>query len=274
MPFSDHCQPLLDAQQIGASVSEFLPKLLERERCNYVELRLINPEVSWLREAGFAQSGTFVHHTLDLRPPLSVLFDRLHKSCFQRKVRRAEREGLTYSEGLGDELLHQFYSLQILTRRRHGVPPQPLAWFRNLRDFLGDTLKIRVASRDGRPIASIITVRYKSTLVYKYGCSESAAHKFGPMPFLFWHTIQRAKAEGVTQFDLGRSDTHQAGLIAFKDHMGATATPLSYHRYPAIAAKPSGFTAFMQRPEISAVSAHLPAILLRAASNILYRHMA
>ena len=274
LPFSDHCQLLFDPNEASRTISEFLPSLLEREHCNYVEIRSISSDVSWLRQTGFAQSATFIHHSLDLRPPLPSLFDRLHKSCFQRKIVRAEKEGLTYSEGNNDELLQRFYSLQIVTRRRHGAPPQPMAWFRNLRDSLGDTLKIRVASKNERPIASIVTVRYKDTLIYKYGCSEMAFHKLGPMPFLFWRAIQRAKAEGAAQFDLGRSDIGQAGLIAFKDHLGATATPLSYHRYHAATAKRSGFSAFMKRPHISAMSAHLPAILLRAASNIFYRHMA
>jgi len=274
VPFSDHCQPLSDPQEAVGATSEFLSRLLEWEHCNHVELRPIGADVSWLRQTGFAQSATFIHHTLDLRPPLSVLLDRMHKSCFQRKIRRAERECLTYAEGSSDELLQQFYSLQIVTRRRHGVPPPPMTWFRNLRHFLGDTFKIGVASRNGRPIASIVTVRYKGTLVYKYGGSDIAFHQFGSMPFLFWETIQRAKTAGAAQLDLGRSDVCQAGLIAFKDHMGATATPIKYYRYPESAANRSRLGAFMQRPEISAVSARLPSILFRAASNILYRHMA
>lgn len=274
LPFSDHCQPLFDPQEASRAISEFLPNLLERQQCNYVELRSISSDIASLRRSGFAQSATYIRHSLNLRPSLPLLFDRLHKSCFQRKIARAEKECLTYSEGNNDELLHQFYSLQITTRRRHGVPPQPMAWFHNLRNFLGDSLKIRVASKNGRPIASVVTVRYKDTLVYKYGCSETTFHKLGPMPFLFWQTIQRAKAQGVAAFDLGRSDTCQAGLIAFKDHLGAAATPLNYYRYPAITAKPSGFSAFMKRRRIAAMSAYLPVMLLRAASNTLYRHIA
>jgi len=274
VPFSDHCQPLVDRQEANRGIWEVFPQLLEREHCNYIELRSVTRDVSWLRQTGFAQCATFIHHQLDLRRPLSVLFDRLHKSCVQRKIRRAEREGLVYSEGTSDELLNQFYSLQALTRRRHGMPAQPLSWFRNLRDFLGDTLKVRLALRDGRPIASILTVRYKDTLVYKYGCSECTSHKFGPMPFLFWETIQRAKSDGAVQFDLGRSDSDQEGLIAFKEHMGAAASTLTYYRYPAKTANSSRLGAFMRRPLVSAWSARLPSILLRVASKLLYRHMA
>jgi lipid II:glycine glycyltransferase (peptidoglycan interpeptide bridge formation enzyme) len=93
------------------------------------------------------------------------------------------------------------------------------------------------------------------------------------MPFVFWHTIQRAKAEGATEFDLGRSDVDDSGLIAFKNHMGATATPLSYYRYPASSAAPAVLSGFMQHRKVSAVSAYLPSVLLRAAGNFLYRHM-
>jgi CelD/BcsL family acetyltransferase involved in cellulose biosynthesis len=274
LPFSDHCQPLFDCAEFGAGLARSLPKLLEHEHCDYVELRPLTSELEWLIQDGFAQSASFVHHTLDLKPSASVLFSRLHKSCFQRKIRRAEKEDLAYEEGTADALLHQFYSLLVSTRRRHGVPPQPLAWFRNLRTFFGKALKIAVASKDRKPVASIITLRYKDTLVYKYGCSDAVFHRFGAMPFLFWETIQRGKAEGATEFDLGRSDTRQTGLVAFKEHLNATAAPLNYYRFPARAARRSAFMELMWRPEISAVSTHLPTVLLKAASKLFYRHLA
>ena len=119
----------------------------------------------------------------------------------------------------------------------------------------------------------MLTLQYKTTVVYKYGCSDAAFHRFGAMPFLFWQTIQRAKAEGAAEFDLGRSDVDDWGLIAFKNHMGAAATPLSYYRYPAISAAPAILSGFMRHRKVSAVSAHLPSVLLRAAGNFLYRHI-
>lgn len=273
VPFADHCQPLFNASEDGRSLAAFLQRLVEQEHCDYVEVRLLTPEVLGPTQNGLARSATFLHHALDLSTPLPALFDRLHKSCFQRRIRRAEKEGLTYAEGTSDSLLRQFYSLLVLTRRRHGVPPQPLAWFRNLRDCFGDAIKIGVASKNSRPIASMLTLQYKTTVVYKYGCSDAAFHRFGAMPFLFWQTIQRAKAEGAAEFDLGRSDVDDWGLIAFKNHMDAAATPLNYYRYPAISAAPAILSGFMRHRKVSAVFAHLPSVLLRAAGNLLYRHI-
>jgi hypothetical protein len=273
VPFADHCQPLLPAREDGTNLAAFLSRLLEREHCDYLEVRLLAREALGSGQNGLGRSATFLHHALDLRPPLPVLFGRLHKTCFQRRIRRAEKEGLGYTEGTSDAFLRQFYSLLLLTRRRHGVPPQPLAWFRNLRDCFGDAMKIGVASKNGRPIASILTLQHKTTIVYKYGCSDAAFHRFGAMPFLFWRTIQRAKAEGAAEFDLGRSDVDDFGLIAFKNRLGATATPLTYYRYPAISAESGLLSRLVQYRKLSAVSAHLPSVLLRAAGNFLYRHI-
>ena len=273
VPFADHCQPLFNASEDGHSLAAFLPALLEQEHCDYFEVRLTTSEALVPTQHGFARSATFLHHALDLRPSLSALFDRLHKSCFQRRIRRAEKEGLTYAEGRSDSLLRQFYSLLVVTRRRHGMPPQPMAWFRNLSSCFGDAIKFGVASKNGRPIASMLTLRYKSTVVYKYGCSDAAFHRFGAMPFLFWQTIQGAKAEGASELDLGRSDADDFGLIAFKNHLGAAATPVTYYQYPAMSTAPVVLSGLRQQRKVSAISAHLPSLLLRAAGNLLYRHI-
>ena len=167
----------------------------------------------------WARAGAeYCLHRLDLRPEITEIFRRFHHSSTQRAIRRAEREGLTYEAGTSDRLLASFYRLLRMTRRRHGLPPQPLAWFRNLVACLGDQVAIHVASKDGRPIASILTLSFKKTMFYKYGGSDAAHHRLGGMPFLFWRVIQDARARGFEELDLGRSDLDQPGLIAFKDH--------------------------------------------------------
>ena len=73
------------------------------------------------------------------------LFQGLHKDSIQRKINRARREGLRYEEGRSDSLLHEFYRLTMITRRRQALPPPPFVWFRNVVDCLGEQVKIRVA---------------------------------------------------------------------------------------------------------------------------------
>jgi hypothetical protein len=87
-----------------------------------------------------------------------------------------------------------------LTRRRHQLPPQPKAWFRNLVDCLQDTVTIRVLSKQGRPVAGILTLSFKSTLVFKYGSSDARFNNLGGMLLLFWKAIQEEKRQGAKEF--------------------------------------------------------------------------
>src|SRR2546421_630110 len=173
-------------------------------------------------------SETFCFHSVDLTPALPDIFRRLHKDSTQRKIRRAERERLTYEQGRGEGLLDTFYQLLIRTRRRQHIPPPPRAWFRNLLAGLGDGISLRIASKDGHPIASIVTLRFKDVLVYKYGCSDERFHNLGGMHLLLWNAVQEAKQDGARELDLGRSDRRNSGLITFKDRWGAVRSDLTY----------------------------------------------
>ena len=98
-----------------------------------------------------------------------------------------------------------------------------------------DALTVHVARRAGEAVAAMITLRFARTLVYKYGGSDARHHPVGSMPFLFWRVIEQAHRDGLETLDLGRSNFDQPGLIAFKEHLGATRTTLTYHRLPAFA---------------------------------------
>jgi hypothetical protein len=270
VPFADHCQPLVSTPDELPCLLALLRLHFENEDCRYLELRPLILNADALEgNANFAKSTAFYCHGLDLRPDLDTLFNGFHKSCVQRKIRRAEREGLVYEDGRSEALLRQFYRLLIRTRRRHGVPTQPLAWFRNLVDCLGEALKIRMVCQGERPVAAILTLQYKNTLVYKYGASDAALHHLGGMPVLFWRTIQEAKRLGAEELDLGRSDVEDRGLIDFKRHLGAEHFQLHYYRYPP---RPVSRATGWTKSFASKMCARLP-ISIYAASSFFYRHL-
>jgi GNAT acetyltransferase-like protein len=271
LPFSDHCEPLLgSAEELRILLTEL--EKYEAGRWKYVEIR---PRSDWTSEkgryGGFGAGARYFLHTLDLKPGLEELFRSFHKDCVQRKIHKAEKEGLNYEEGRSEALLMKFYQLLLLTRRRHHLPPQPFVWFRNLTDCLGDKLSIRVASKDRRPIASILTLAYKDSLVYKYGCSDEKFHNLGGMIFLLWRSIQDAKRIGAREFDLGRSEPDNPGLIAFKDHLGASQSRLVYFRFPAPQPRGSNGGAWMGLAK--RVFEKMPDSLLTTAGRFLYRHI-
>jgi hypothetical protein len=231
------------------------------------------------------RGNEFYFHKLDLRPDLDTLFGKLHKSCVRKKIRRAEQERLEYEAGRSESMLEKFYYLLLLTRRRHGLPPQPMRWFRNLINCFGERLAIRLVSKDRRPIASILTLLYKNTLVYKYGCSDARFHKLGGMPLLFWKAIEEAKAQGTSELDLGRSDLDNPGLSTFKEHLGAACSRLTYLRLGTRGVERAmggrsrcGDTLAglsMLAPGVRMMRAaftHLPDPVIQMAGTVLYRH--
>jgi CelD/BcsL family acetyltransferase involved in cellulose biosynthesis len=295
LPFSDHCQPLLENDKDMVEIASFLSEHCGRScRWEYVEVRPAG-ELGFKRDdlgvlptkssrcnestrlgsdgfgSRFEMYQEYSLHKIDLRCDLDTLFSNLHNSSIKRKIRRAEREGLEHEAGRSETNLEKFYRLLLLTRRRHGLPPQPMMWFRNLNDCFGASLTIHIASKDGRPIAAILTLRFKDTLVYKYGCSDAGFHSLGAMPMLFWKVIQEGKQHGAKVFDLGRSDISNPGLIAFKQHLGASCCELRYFRlgHHRTTASAISMYSWVSRN----VFTRIPSRLAQLAGSALYRHM-
>ncbi len=236
LPFSDHCEWLVDNVENKdkdnndeRAIFGALERAVATDGWRYVELRPLHAIGTrmWLSRS----TVRYTFHALDLGPGLETIFSNFHKSSIQRKIRRAEREKLEYREGTSDDLLNDFYRLFRMTRARHRVPPPPRRWFENLIRECGDGLKIRAAYVSGRAVAAMITVRYKDTMMYKYGCSDTRFNRLGSMHLLFWNAIQEAKAAGLRCFDFGRTDADQPGLITFKGRWGAAESLLDYVRY-------------------------------------------
>jgi CelD/BcsL family acetyltransferase involved in cellulose biosynthesis len=274
LPFSDHCDPLVDGPHELASILAALRADVRKERWGYFEMRPLNG-LSYT-DCSFRPKENYFHHQLDLTPELDSLFGNFHKSSTQRKIKRAEREGIAYRVGANESLLRSFYSLFLITRRRHHVPPQPLRWFRNLAMCFKDALQIRVALKDDKPVAAILTIRHKNTLTYKYGCSDQRVNKLGGTQMLFWRTIQDAKHSGLVRFDLGRTSVDNTGLATFKDRLGATRSNMIYLRYWA--GREPVFSLFDVRNNwklriAKQVFARTPDKILSVIGNVLYRHI-
>jgi CelD/BcsL family acetyltransferase involved in cellulose biosynthesis len=268
LPFSDHCDLLIDRPNELDEMLLHMRRDVDEEKCKYIEIRPVSYQPSG--RTGLGRGVTYLLHRLDLRLATEELFLKFHKNCVKRKIRRAEREKLQYEEGTSEDLLRKFYRLLVMTRRRHFLPPHPIEWFRGLIAAFGKDLKIRMASKDGVAVASILTLSHKKSMVYKYGCSDAESNRFGGMALLFWKTIQEAKDGGFEEFDLGRSDTENLGLIAFKEHWGAQRALLHYWTYPH---RPSRPTASWKKSLDRQVVSAAPDLALIAVSKLLYRHI-
>lgn len=238
----------------------------------YLEVRPIGESFQRKGDiSAFRPAKRYRLHRIDLRPDLEQVRSGFDKDSVVRRVRRAERAGLIEKVGHSESMLSDFYSLLILTRARHRLPPQPYEWFQNLIECMGDALEIRLAYKQDTPIASVLTLRFRESVVYKYGCSDAAYKHLGAMPLLLWRAIEKAKSTGAQEFSLGRSEQDDSGLIGFKDHWTNDSTPIVYWRYPGPVTSELGEgwrVSMMKR-----VFAHMPKGMLAMMGRLIYRHI-
>jgi lipid II:glycine glycyltransferase (peptidoglycan interpeptide bridge formation enzyme) len=267
LPFSDHCEPLVETREQLNSILLGLKRAVGRQ-WKYVEIRPLGEAPG--RASGFAECHSYYWHCLDISAPSEVLFRGFHKDCVQRKIRRAERESLSYEAGNSEELLKKFYRLLVMTRRRHGLPPQPYLWFEELSRSFGPKMQVRIASHNGSPVTGTVTFKHGKTIVYKYGGSDNRFNRLGGMALLLWRTILEAKHEGLSLLDLGRADLDNEGLILFKERWGARRVTLKYLRFPDRPHIPhQSFSA----PFMRAVARVTPEWCLIAAGELFYPHI-
>jgi GNAT acetyltransferase-like protein len=272
LPFSDHCEPICDSAEEMNSLICAAQAALENQRWQYLEVRPTSADFGQVSAGvGFRRAGRYFLHVMDLRPDLEDLFRSFDKDSVQRRITRAERAGLVEKSGTSGELLKAFYHLFVTTRVRHHLPPPPYAWFQNLVQCQRESLEIRVAYKDENPIAAILTLRFRETGYFKYGCSDARFNRFGATPWLLWRAISAAKSSGALEFDMGRTQEDNAGLLAFKNHWVARNKRLTYWRYsdgPSVDRADDWKLKVAKR-----VFSLMPRRLLVEAGKVMYRHI-
>jgi len=272
LPFSDHCELLCDSAEDVSFLIRYLQSAMEHREWKYLEVRPINGNFSDIGDGiGFLPAATYFLHTIDLRPDLKEVFRNLDKDSIQRRIQRAQRAGLVEKCGRSDDLLKEFYALFVITRGRHRVPPTPYAWFRNLIHCLDKALEIRLAYIDKTPIAAILTLQFRDVVYFKYGCSDARFNKFGATPWLLWRAIAAGKSNGANEFDMGRTQQGNAGLLAFKNHWVPQPKRLVYWTFPSASSldSPDGWKLKMAQRIFSCV----PNRLRTMTGRLLYRHI-
>jgi CelD/BcsL family acetyltransferase involved in cellulose biosynthesis len=269
LPFADHSDPLLNEGGGSFELADWLRTAWQQKKWKYIELRPLSGEMH--QASPLVASHSFWFHTLDLSPPLEQIFHNFHKNCIQRRIRRAERERLSYEKGCSAEIVDDFYRLLLITRRRHKLLPQPRGWFQNLIACMSPNAEIRLVRKGDVPIAAMLTLRNRRTVVYKYGCSDEKFHHLAGMPYLFWKMIEESKAANAEEVDFGRTDLENEGLIRFKDRFGTVRKRINYFRYPQSGEERDnaalGFNSTLR------LFSAMPYAISSKAGQLVYRHI-
>lgn len=271
LPFTDHLSPLESSVEESMTLLKSCERMAGVRGCRYVELRPASPS-PFMEDLAFKPSRREVLHRIDLRPSIEELHKALNYATIRRKINRAGNEGLRFETGTSDELLDDFYGLMVRTRRRHGVPPQPRAWFRTVLSHLPDVARLRLAYAGRTPIAAMFTLEHGSSFIYKYAASDPERSQTGAAVLLVWQAIQYAKQAGYRWFDMGRTDAAHTGLATYKERWGAQPSPLIYYSCPPPEGGESSVSKAIARLSMPIVR-RMPTSLFVLMGRVLYRHV-
>lgn len=226
LPFSDHCRPLVprdDPAAIGALMSYL--KTQQESTTPKIEIR-------WEVKSALPTFAdrSFVAHTSALGGKSETSLMKSFNQQVQRSIKKCEKESVIVRECTTYEEFESFHRLQVLTRKRLGVPAQPKAFFKGVWEFLitqglGFAL---VAYKESTPIGGGVFFRFNGTMIYKYGASDLKYKALQPNYAFMWSAIKRALDAGCTTFDFGRSEKEHEGLRRFKMGWASEERELAY----------------------------------------------
>jgi len=172
-----------------------------------------------------------LHHEIDIRDQLDVLWREAHRS-FKAACARARNKGLVIKR-CPKSALDQFYRLHLrLRKNKYGLFPQPYRFFENIwQQFMQKDRGILLGAYDTKNnfVAGNIYLICGDTLFYKFSTSSLDALKLKPNNLLMWEGIKFAKERGLSCFDLGSSGLEQDGLVWFKTHICKKTTQRDIH---------------------------------------------
>jgi FemAB-related protein (PEP-CTERM system-associated) len=187
--------------------------------CPSVELRGGELPAGWRRSEGLYAN---------FARPLPAGGDEAILKSIPRKqraeVRRALGFGLEVKVDRDAAAHFRVYSESV---RNLGTPVFPPAMLRAMLDLYGDDADVLTIAKDGRPLASVLSL-YMKGIVYPYwgGCT-SDGRRLRAGELLYYELMRHAAARGCTRFDFGRSK-RGTGAFAFKKNWGFEPEPLVY----------------------------------------------
>ena len=268
LPFSDFCGLLLKGEYEFQEVGPLLNELVSGRCWKRLELRGGNLSVTDIET-----NPRFVRHALDLRRGI----EKLHKgvdSAVRRALKKANESNLVVAIEEGEKSVDQYYELHTMTRRRHGLPPQPKYFFDQIADHMiraGNGFVVLVHA-ESRPIAGGVFFHANHKAVYKFGASDERFWDRRPNQLMMWRAIQALCEKGCRELDFGRTDVHDEGLKRFKRSWGSEEHPLRYKTYRKTSTGESRLPASSGNG-MSKIFRHLPLSINRLAGRLLYPHL-
>ena len=216
---------------------------------------------------------TYLGHTLDLTKGEKKIFSGFRDST-RRNVKKAIAQGVEVKMSNEPEAIREFYRLNCVTRREHGLPPQPYHFFQKVYDHIISRRLgfVALASHHGRNIAGTIFFNFGDKAIFKYGASDIKFQDLRATNVVMWEGIRWFCSNGYRSFCFGRTQLGNGGLKQFKSGWSPVEHQIRYFRYNLaeeafVPCKTKG------APIYTGLFRQLPNPMLKGIGSLFYRHM-
>jgi len=227
LPFSDYCDPLLAENVSLQNVLEKAIAYGKKRGWTSLEIRKIQDVAT-----NNIPHGDYLHHELEISGEENTLFSNFRDSTC-RNVQKGTREGVRAILQDSEEAMDRYYSLHCITRKSHGLPPQPLSFFRNVQKHIlakGNGF-VALALFRGKCIAGGIYMNFGEKAIFKYGASDARYQEFRGNNVVMWEAIRFFSRNGFKSLSFGRTDPENNGLETYKRGWGGVKSKLAYIKY-------------------------------------------
>jgi FemAB-related protein (PEP-CTERM system-associated) len=257
---------LADNETIRRRLWEEAKRLAVELQCSVIDLRSANAAVPELpliqRYVGFSR---------ELPKKSDEVLDSLPRKARAAARNARDKYGLTVSFGPSD--LRKIWKLYTRNMRRLASIAYPFRFFRAIVRHLPDAHWLSVVCREGRPVASLLTLLYRDRIMPYLAGFSGEARECSAANFLYFTLMERAVTKGYRIFDFGRSRIDNQGSYDFKRFQGFEPTPLEYQQWSA---NGQGVNLSPSNPAFSlgrSVWSHLPLPVTQFLGGVLAHHI-
>jgi hypothetical protein len=269
LPFTDFCDPIIPNGDPFLELLDYIIEYGDKNGWKYLELRGGQNFLSFN-----SPSSTYLGHTLHLSKDYGGLLSTFRDST-KRNIKKAVKEGVKAGIFNSLESIKDFYRLNCMTRRQHGLPPQPFSFFKKIHDHvISKNLGLVIlASYSQRAIAGAVYFHFGEKVMYKYGASDLGHQEFRANNLVIWEAIKWYCQNGFKSLHFGRTEPENGGVIQFKSGWGTAEQQINFYRYDF---KDGAFISGRSRTIgfHNSILRSMPVPILNKVGALFYRHFA
>jgi hypothetical protein len=267
LPFSDHCQLIVASENNCQEIIRNIIDYGKRADWKYIEWR--DGENCF---KDITPSSSYIGHTLALKENEQELLSGF-KSSTRRNIKKAVKKGVEVGLHYSLESMRTFYRLNCITRKMHGLPPQPFYFFQDIHKHIVSLKKgfVVLATFNERPVAGAVYFHIGEKAFYKYGASDRSYQHLRANNLVMWEAIKWYARNGFKHFSFGRTEPENTGLLQFKQGWGPREEIINYYKYSL---EKDSFVKDHFRGRTSYIFfKKLPSPLLNLIGFLFYRHV-